>query len=193
MRYWDVIAPVYDLQLALERPAIETALELVDPRSTDRLVDIATGTGAVLRALGERVPRPDEAIGVDASAAMLARVPALPDGWRLVRADARALPFPDGRFDVATCVYLLHLLEREERTRVLAEMRRALAADGRLVTVTPVAPPTACGSVVRRIVGHYLLDPRANLGRAGFTVRAARYVRAGYPSLCVLSEPSGVR
>lgn len=103
MRYWDVVAPVYDLQLALERPAIETALELAEPRSTDRLLDLATGTGGVLRVLAERIPRPTGAIGVDASAAMLARVPTLPCGWRLVRADARALPFPGARFDVVTC------------------------------------------------------------------------------------------
>jgi ubiquinone/menaquinone biosynthesis C-methylase UbiE len=192
MRYWDVIAPVYDLQLALERPAIETALELVEPRSTDRLVDIATGTGAVLRALTERVPRPAEAIGVDASAAMLARVPALPAGC-LVRADARALPFPDAWFDVATCAYLLHLLEPEERRRVLAEIGRVLVPGGRLVTVTPVAPPTRFGALLRRVAGCYLLDPRANLESVGFRVRAARYVPAGYPSMCVLSELNAVR
>jgi demethylmenaquinone methyltransferase/2-methoxy-6-polyprenyl-1,4-benzoquinol methylase len=192
MRYWDVVASLYDLQLALERPAIETALDLAEPRSTDRLLDVATGTGAVLRALAERVPRPDEAFGVDASAAMLARVPALPDGWRLVRADARALPFPDARFDVATCAYLLHLLPREERGFVLGEIGPVLPAGGRLATVTPVAPPTGLGRALRRIVSRYLLDPRADLERANFTVRAARYVRAGYPSLCVLSEPNAV-
>jgi ubiquinone/menaquinone biosynthesis C-methylase UbiE len=193
MRYWDVVAPLYDLQLALERPAIETALELLEPRSTDRLLDVATGTGAVLRALAERVPRPEEAIGVDASGPMLARVPALPGGWDLLRADARALPFPDARFDVATCAYLLHLLDPNERRRVLAEIRRVLVAGGRLATVTPVAPPTAFGAVVRRVAGRYLLDPRDDLVRADFTVRAARYVRAGYPSLSVLAEPNAVR
>ena len=193
MRYWDVVAPVYDLQLALERPAIETALALVEPRSTDRLLDLATGTGAVLRALAERVPRPTGAIGVDASAAMLARVPTLPGGWRLVRADAGALPFPGARFDVVTCAYLLHLLEPGARGRTLAEIGRVLAPGGRVVTVTPVAPPTRFGALIRRVAGSYLLDPRADLERAGFGVRAARYVRAGYPSLCVVSEPSAAR
>jgi ubiquinone/menaquinone biosynthesis C-methylase UbiE len=192
VRSWDFVAPLYDLQLALERPAIETALALMEPRRTDRLLDVATGTGSVLRGLGERVPRPEEAIGVDASAAMLARVPALPGGWRLLRADARALPFPDARFDAAACAYLLHLLAPEERGSVLAEIRRVLAPGGRLATVTPVAPPTAFGAVLRAVAGRYLLDPRADLARADFTVRATRYVRAGYPSLCVLSEPNAV-
>jgi ubiquinone/menaquinone biosynthesis C-methylase UbiE len=193
MRYWDVVAPVYDLQLALERPAIETALDVAQPRSTDRLLDLATGTGALLRALAERIPHPTDAIGVDASAAMLVRVPNLPDGWRLVRADARALPFADARFDVVTCAYLLHLLDGDERARVLEEIRRVLPPGGRLMTVTPVAPPTPFGALLRALVGRYLLDPRADLERAGFRVRAARYVRGGYPSLCVLSEPNAVR
>jgi ubiquinone/menaquinone biosynthesis C-methylase UbiE len=190
VRYWDVVAPLYDLQLALERPAIETALELLEPRSTDRLLDLATGTGAVLRALSTRLSRPEEAIGVDASAAMLARVPPLSSGWRLLRADVRALSFPDARFDAAACAYLLHLLDPDERGSVLAEIRRVLAPGGRLATVTPVAPPTAFGAVVRRVAGRYLLDPRADLERTGFMVRAARYVRAGYPSLCVLARRS---
>jgi ubiquinone/menaquinone biosynthesis C-methylase UbiE len=193
VRYWDVVAPVYDLQLRFERPAIETALDLAEPRSTDRLLDLATGTGAVLRALAERVPCPTDAIGVDASAAMLARVPALPEGWRLVRADARALPFPHARFDVVTSAYLLHLLEPDGRGRVLDEIGRVLAPGGRLVTVTPVAPPTRLGALIRHVAGRYLLDPRSDLERVGFRVRATRYVRAGYPSLCVLSEPHAVR
>jgi ubiquinone/menaquinone biosynthesis C-methylase UbiE len=190
MRYWDVVAPLYDLQLALERPAIQTALDLAQPCSTDRLLDVATGSGVVLRTLAARVPRPDEAIGVDASSGMLARVPALPNGWRVVRGDACALPFPDARFDVTTCAYLLHLIDLQERRRVLAEIHRALVPRGRLVTVTPVAPPTTFGAALVRIAGRYLLDPRADLERAGFMVRAARYVRAGYPSLCVLARRS---
>jgi demethylmenaquinone methyltransferase/2-methoxy-6-polyprenyl-1,4-benzoquinol methylase len=156
----------------------------------NRLLDVATGTGAVLRALAARVPCPEEAIGVDASAAMLARVSALPDGWRVVHGDARALLFPDARFDVATCAYLLHLLESEKRRHVLAEIHRVLVLRGRLVTVTPVAPPTTFGAALRRIAGRYLLDPRADLERAGFSVRTARYVRAGYPSLCVSARRS---
>jgi demethylmenaquinone methyltransferase/2-methoxy-6-polyprenyl-1,4-benzoquinol methylase len=193
MRSWDIVAPVYDLQLALERPAITAALDLAQPRSTDRLLDVATGTGAVLRLLAGRVTRPDDAVGVDRSARMLSRVPPLPAGWRLLRADVQTLPLPDARFDVATCAYLLHLLPGEERTRTLAQIRRVLAPGGRFVTVTPVAPPTRFGSLVRKLVGGYLLDPRVDLERAGFTIRVARYVRAGYPSVCVLSEPNAVR
>ena len=190
MRYWDFVAPVYDLQLALERPAIETVLDLVEPRPTDRLLDVATGSGAVLRALGARAPHPSDAVGIDASAPMLARVGALPAGWRLLCADARELPFPDARFDVVACAYLLHLLDPGERGHVLAEIARVLVPRGRLATITPVAPPTTFGAALRRIAGRYLLDPRADLERAGFSVRTARYVRAGYPSLCVLARRS---
>lgn len=189
---WDWVAPLYDLQLAFERPALQAALELAEPRAADRFLDVATGTGAVLRLLAQCVPQLGEAVGVDVSAGMLARVPPLARGWRVLRADARDLPFPDGRFDVATCSYLLHLLEPEERSRVLAEIGRVLVVGGRLVTVTPVAPPTTFGALISRVAGRYLLDPRGDLEAAGFRVRVARYVRAGYPSLCVLSEPNAV-
>lgn len=182
---WNAIAPLYDLQLALERPALTAALELAQPAAEDRVLDVATGTGAVLRMLTAQSPRPAEAVGVDSAAGMLARVPALPSGWRTVRADAAALPFPADRFDLVVCSYLLHLLEPPERHRVLEEIHRVLARTSRLVTVTPVAPPTPLGQALERVAGRRLLDPRADLEHAGFAIGETRYVRSGYPSLCV--------
>jgi ubiquinone/menaquinone biosynthesis C-methylase UbiE len=189
--HWDAVAPFYDAQLRLERPALAAAIELTAVAPEERLLDVGTGTGAVLRALAKRAPRPDEAIGLDASTKMLARLGELPECWRTVRADARALPFPASRFEVAFCSYLLHLLDAPGRAEVLAEIRRVLVPGGRFVTVTPVAPPTLFGRGLERVAGRYLLDPRDDLELAGFAVRAARYVRAGYPSLCVLSERDG--
>lgn len=137
---WDRIARAYDRQLALERPALRAALDLAEVRPSERLLDLGTGTGAVLRELARRPSRPGEAVGVDVSAAMLAHAPALPSSWRLVQADATDLPFGDASFDVAVAAYLLHLLERDVFVRALAEARRVLRPGGRLVTVTPAAP-----------------------------------------------------
>ena len=106
----------------------------------DRLVDLATGTGLLLRRLAAAPVRPRAAIGVDRSAGMLAHVGELPAGWSTLNADARAVPLPDGSADVVTCAYLLHLLDPADRAAVLAEARRLLAhrraRSPRLVVVT---------------------------------------------------------
>jgi len=117
---------LYDPQLFLERPVLRSALDLADPGPNERLLDIATGTAGLLRELAPRTARPSVAIGVDRSPSMLAGAPVLPSGWRLLAADAERLPFTDGRFDVVTMAYLLHLLTRAGRGRVLREAARVL-------------------------------------------------------------------
>lgn len=201
---WDRAARLYDLQLWLERAALRTALKIARVDPDERLLDLGCGTGALLRELAGSPVRPEEAIGVDGSAQMLARVPRLPPGWRLVRADAAELPFPDRGFDVLTCAYLLHLLGPEQRADVLTEARRVLRPGGRLVAVT-VAPPRStrlarwvdrCFRATRVrgvLAGLRPLDPSADLEAAGFEPRASRRTHCGYPSLIVaawLSTPS---
>jgi len=198
---WDEHATRYAGQERLEARAIEAALRLAEPRPQDRVVDLATGTGLVLRALAARDPRPGMATGVDRSAGMLAQVGRLPDEWRVIRGDARCVPLPDGAADVVTCCYLLHLLGLEDRGRVLREARRLLRSTpgSRLVIVTVWANPETVGGrllsgVLPRLAaaspsrwgGLRPLDPTAELGPAGL-VATHRVVlpRGGYPSLVV--------
>ena len=187
---WDRLSRVYDRQLWLERRAIDAALALAQPTPETALLDAGTGTGAVLRALATRPDRPRHVVGIDSSEAMLARVPSLPEGWDLVRADIAELPFDDASFDVATAVYLLHVLEPASRVAALGELRRALRPGGRLVTVTPFS--RALGGLARlvpsRLGGLRPLDPRPEIAEAGFRLERARTVRAGYYSLCVSAQ-----
>ena len=196
---WGRAAAFYDWQLPLERPALATALALADPRADDDLLDVGTGTGALLRELARRRDRPRKAVGVDVSAAMLRRVPALPEGWTLEQADARRLPFADGAFAVVTAAYLLHVIDAAERHEIIGECRRVLRAGGRLVTVTPAWPRTriarllyaplaaAAASSSGVAIGFRPLDPRPDLEQAAFRIAAETYVGRGYPSLCVLA------
>ena len=159
-----------------ERAALETAADLAAIDGSETLVDLGTGTGALLAELATRQPRPRVAIGFDRSAAMLARVPALPAPWRVEQASVDALPLAAASVEVVTAAYLLHLLDEDERWAALAEARRVLAPGGRIVCVTPSRP-------------WWLrpLDTRPALKSAGFTLVRARTVRRGYPSLCVLA------
>ena len=112
MTAWDRAARLYDFQLFLERRAIDRALELAAIGPGDRLLDLGTGTGGVLRRLAARADAPGEAVGVDRSASMLAAAEDLPTGYPLMRAEATALPFAEQSFDVVMAVYVSHLLDR---------------------------------------------------------------------------------
>ena len=133
-------------------------MDLLDPAPDERLLDVATGTGAVLRALQGRAVPPRSVTGIDASAAMLAHVGPLPQGWSVGVGDARALPFEDGAFDVVSASYVLHIVD--DLPAVLAEIRRVLRPDGRLVTVTPGVPPRGLARPLARA-----LDRLADRGR----------------------------
>lgn len=196
---WDRFARVYDWQVPFERRAIAAAVELATPRADESVLDVATGTGAVLRALAQRNPRPAAAIGIDRSQAMLKRAPPLPAGWRLESGDVTRLPFPDERFDAVIASFVLHLLDQASLERALEEIRRVLRTGGRVVTLTPIAPRSWLGRPYELLVaalaplsdsslGLRPLDPRRDLDRRGLSPVTARYVHRGYPSLCVLAR-----
>jgi SAM-dependent methyltransferase len=103
-----------------------------------RVLDVACGTGVLLKQLIERVPDV-EAYGVDASADMLAQARVALDGQpnvHLAQAVVKAgetagLPFAPGSFDLITFTNALQ--EIAEPVAVLAGLRQLLAPEGQLV------------------------------------------------------------
>jgi ubiquinone/menaquinone biosynthesis C-methylase UbiE len=171
------------------------------------VLDVGTGTGAIPRTLAEAGVRPAEAIGVDASAAMLnqARKAGLPESWSLERADARNLPFDEDRFEVVFAAYLLNVLSDADAEAALREMRRVAGPAGRVVVVTPVAPRSFLGRpyellarmlerrLPRSFGGIRLLEPEPRVRTAGLEPQQRCYVRAGYPSVCLLARVGASR
>ncbi|MBS1679666.1 MAG: class I SAM-dependent methyltransferase [Actinobacteria bacterium] len=194
---WDRLAPLYNLQLRLERSALDAAVDVAAFDPADRLLDLGTGTGALLVRLIERRVALAEVTGVDRSPGMLARVPALPDGWRLLRADATDLPLPADRFDVVSAIYVLHLLDPDHRQKLLEEVRRVNGPAGRLIVVVPAPPPVnrltrmlaplarLLGCLSPTLLGLRPIDAVAELERCGFAVLETRRVTRGYPSVVV--------
>jgi SAM-dependent methyltransferase len=121
------------------RPAAEGLLAIADPGPGERVLDVACGTGIVARLAAEAVGREGAVAGVDIAPEMIevARAASAPEApaieWRV--GDAASLPFPDGSFDLVTCQMGLMFLP--DRAAAVTEMRRVLAAGGRLVVTTP--------------------------------------------------------
>jgi demethylmenaquinone methyltransferase / 2-methoxy-6-polyprenyl-1,4-benzoquinol methylase len=200
-------AAAYDLQLLLERRALRTAARLAGPLGGLRVLDLATGTGALAAAMLDRGGPPLELVAVDRSAPMLARA-----RGRLARfedrtrvsvglADARRLPYPEGHFDLVASGYFLHLLACQDAAAALEEVRRVLRPGGRLVVVVHSAPATGRGRLYRQgwralervlpLAGAGPLeDTRPLLVSARFSIHSERRTGFGYWSQVVLAERS---
>jgi len=100
---------------------------------TERLLDVACGTGELERLLIARHPQ-QTITGVDFSEQMLAiACPKFTDQPTVTfqQASASALPWPQSEFDVVVCANAFHYFN--EPDQVLAEMRRVLHSTGRVV------------------------------------------------------------
>jgi ubiquinone/menaquinone biosynthesis C-methylase UbiE len=146
-------AELYDFQVevlfngaadAMRRQALVAIGEhLRDRRIAGQpLLDVACGTGRFLSFVKHNWPRLP-VTGLDLSGPYLrkARRNLEPWSWvRLVEGAAERLPFADGSFALASCIFLFHELPREVRAAVAAEMARVLRPGGRLVFVDSFQP-----------------------------------------------------
>ena len=131
---FDARAASYD-ETAMHRDLAAEVARFVELADATHVLDIATGTGLVLRALRERgMDAHVELTGVDLSPGMLAVARShLPD-VTLVNADARRLPLDDDSVDLVVCVTGLHLIPEPEL--VFDEWTRVLRPGGHAVTAT---------------------------------------------------------
>ena len=100
-------------------------LRNVPPGTHIRILDIATGSADIPQALlewGKQQGLNMTVIGVDNHAAMLRMAQEAAPDVHLVQADALALPFPPGSFDLALCALAFHHLGFEASARLLTAM-----------------------------------------------------------------------
>jgi demethylmenaquinone methyltransferase/2-methoxy-6-polyprenyl-1,4-benzoquinol methylase len=104
----------------------------VDARSSDTVLDVATGTGAVARELLRE--KGCTVVGLDQSPEMLAEARRrLPENVALVEGTAEQLPFPDASFDALTFTYLLRYVDDPLLT--LRELARVVRPGGAIVSL----------------------------------------------------------
>jgi SAM-dependent methyltransferase len=143
----------------------ETALQEVQPTPA-RALDLGTGTGQGAFVIARRFPDA-EVVGADLSERMLAEAvrltpPELADRIRFERADASALPYPDGSFALVTHSNMIPFFD--EVARVLSIGGHALFAFSSGSTTPIYVPPERL---------------REELGRRGFTEFAEFAVARG--------------
>ncbi len=172
-----------------------------DVRPGQRLLDVACGTGTLVRLLAESAGDSGGVTGVDMSERMLAvaRRKAEAEGLgppqvEFVQANAENLPFSDGSFDRVTASLAIHELNRQGRTNALAELKRVLKPAG-LAVITDMRPPdtplTRLGMRIARLAETDTLTDMwqdglfRELGEAGFDWRRRQIAARGLMEIIV--------
>jgi SAM-dependent methyltransferase len=172
-RMFDRLAPVWNDRATPQRLLpLEAALDTLT-ESPRRVLDVGTGTGSAARALSARWPEA-EVVGVDLAPAMIedARRRATSGRQRYEVADAAALPFEDGLFDLVTLSNMIPFFD--ELARVVAPGGRVAIAFSRgPETPIYVAPERLRAELARRGFGE-ITDIAAGAGTAVLAVRADR-------------------
>jgi demethylmenaquinone methyltransferase/2-methoxy-6-polyprenyl-1,4-benzoquinol methylase len=139
------------LSLGAHRSWRAAAVRLSGVARGQRVLDCATGTGDLALAFKRAVGPQGEVVGTDFCAEMLQSAPAKAKGAGLeVRfevADALALPFDAGSFDVASIGFGIRNVD--DPVRCLREMARVVRPGGRVVVLEFGQPEGAFGVLFR--------------------------------------------
>jgi len=120
------------------QPVVPTLQSHFNLKAGDSLLDVGSAKGFMLHDLAELIPGLQVA-GVDVSSYAIEHTIDKVKPYVQV-ADAQALPFPDGSFDVVISINTIHNLERAECGKALREIQR-VARRGAFVTVDAFRTP----------------------------------------------------
>ena len=139
---FDQAAPDYDwvsgiMSLGSDRAYRRDALRRAGLRSGMRLLDVATGTGLMIKAALDLGVDPALVTGVDPSSGMLAQNRAR-HPVTLLQGHGEALPCADATFDCVCMGYALRHVE--DLNRLFGEFRRVLRPEGRLLILEITRP-----------------------------------------------------
>ena len=200
--FWDSAAKRYDRQTkrlaAMYDEMVRRILRVLAPG--DSVLDIGTGTGEIPLRICHAVSRVE---AVDASREMIAvaRDNAKLRGARNVTFSVHNsynLPFRDGTFDAVIVSNLLHIVEHP--ADVLAEARRVLKADGRLIAPTYVGRESVRARIfswVLKRTGHPVYTRftsrslRALVERSGFEVADQALLKNILPVSFIVARKAG--
>lgn len=183
----------YDEMFARVTQAFIPAL-LAAARTTpgQRILDVATGTGAAARAARDSVGPEGEVLAGDISVTMLdvARRNAENSGIRFDQFDGHKLPYPEAYFDRVICQ--LGLAFFDDPGGGLAEFRRVLKPGGRAAVIVNSTPERSLFTRIGTVIGQHVPERAEQLNRYA-SIRTSGRLRelltaAGFLDLEVVTD-----
>jgi SAM-dependent methyltransferase len=178
-----------------------TLIDLVAPPPAGRILDVGGGSGALARALAQRLGPAARIDAVDVNPFFLREATALAADFgeriRFTPGSATALPFPDAAFDA---VYSVTVLEECDAEQAIAEMRRVARPGARIgIVVRAIDLPQWWNLKLPPAIKTKAEVPPQSVG-AGGVADASLYARlrragldavTGFPALVTLDDPDG--
>jgi demethylmenaquinone methyltransferase/2-methoxy-6-polyprenyl-1,4-benzoquinol methylase/phosphoethanolamine N-methyltransferase len=157
----------------------DRTIELAGIAPGDDVLEVGCGTGEIATRAKVRTGATGTVAGIDPAAEMIAmaRQKAAQAGvdvdYRI--AAVEALPFADATFDVVVSSLMLHHLPEELKPRALAEIRRVLKPDGRLVVVDFKQPTSRLGRLAPVWLLHRTVEEHSSLQKLPALLTAAGF------------------
>jgi demethylmenaquinone methyltransferase/2-methoxy-6-polyprenyl-1,4-benzoquinol methylase len=149
------LAPFYDLMAVPVLSVRQQVAELLPDDVKLNILDVATGTGTQAFAFARKG---HEVTGVDLSEEMLDIAMRHSSNFevKFQVADAAALPFSDGQFDVCSISFALHDMPLIIRGQVLEQMVRVVKPDGIILIVDYALPQSEIGKfLIHSLISFY--------------------------------------
>lgn len=190
--YWNRHAARYDASMRILGKPMPRMLELTRAAisNTDRVLEVAAGTGLVTRAIADKAR---EVVATDYAEGMVAQLEQRVRDAGLTnvqcrQADIYELPFEAGSFDVVVAANVLHLVP--DLDRALASLRNALRPGGKLIAPTFLHEETLLARIASRAFaltgfpGHRRFSMRSlreAVERAGMRVTRVELIPGVFP------------
>ena len=186
-RIWDQRAPSYDRTIALfEKLLVGDGRAWVCSRAAGEVLEVAVGTGRNFA----RYPANTRLTAIELSPRMLeiarARAQALGREGDLHEGDAQALPFGDAAFDTVVCT--LSLCNIPDDRKAIAEMKRVLRPNGRLLLLDHISASSKLVRALQRLLEqftlrfegeHLLRRPLKHVVAQGFEIERVERLKLG--------------
>jgi ubiquinone/menaquinone biosynthesis C-methylase UbiE len=137
------------------------AIEMLDLKPDDTVLDVGTGTGLILPWIARHLTT-GKVIGIDISDKMLAKATVraekagVADRVKLKKEDADSMTFQDSAFDKVIATYTMTTVP--EPTRTFREMVRVMRDDGKMVILDTGKPKKGISRAI-----HYYMRPFARV------------------------------
>ncbi len=182
-----------------EKALREMTVDLAGVRPGDSVLEIGCATGSLTLAAKRKAGPSGTVAAIDIIPGMIeySRAKAAREGLevRFEVGSIDRIPFPDGRFDVVLCSFMIFHMSEGVRRRGIGEIHRVLKPKGRLLVLDLAVPPyPISGAIARLLLGfkqeHDVGDLLPVLKEAGFSAmerRPAKFRIMGLPILAYVS------